>query len=362
MRRASLRGLAVIGPLLVAVSPAAAQVRVSAEWLYPVETVYIGDFSPYNVGQAPDFLGITLVNAGARAQTILLELTIERERPSPLFIFRGRTAPFVLSEPVRRVTNRDLASRGRDVSMTDYEIGKEAERTYEQIAQTGRFPSGTYVFALKVFTPVGAVLDETVVRLELTNPTRIELIAPGRPFGEPPPVVTTQAPRFVWSSAVGVGGGGQYRIRVVRVDAAASAEEAMQGFAAWEAVTRATTVLYPGSVNAIPLEPGASYAWQVTREIRTSGGVEFLASPIFWFRVAAPAGAAPLARSAASDDAAALEFAALVQRLGFGASLAGFRPTGQLLVDGRPVAPERLQDLIRAILAGEIAIRSVTVR
>lgn len=365
MGMATCRGMGVVllGTLL-AVPAASAQVGVTVDLdpRYKVETVFVGDFAPYNVGQNPDFLFITLVNGAAGEQTVVLELTVNQVAPKSIFIFRGRTDPFVLREPVRRLTNRDLASRGRDVSVTDYEIGSEAEQTAEQLAQTGVFPSGTYVFRVQVRTPQGTPLGDGEVRLDLVNPTRIELLAPGRLFGDPPPVVTTPTPRFVWSADAGIGsGGGRYRIRVVRVDAAASPEDAMQGFANWEEVTNATTALYPGSASAIALEPGTNYAWQVTREVRTSGGTRLLESPIYWFRMGGAAQAGGAAGSPA-DDAVAMQVNQLGQSLGLGNELAGFRPMGQLIVDGRPVAVEGLEELLRAILAGEIAVRSIIIR
>ena len=45
-----------------------------------------------------------------------------------------------------------------------------------------------------------------------------------------------------------------------------------------------------------------------------------------------------------------------------GDDLDGFRPTGQILVDGVPVSIEGLEALIRALLAGEISVHSITVR
>ena len=43
------------------------------------------------------------------------------------------------------------------------------------------------------------------VRVELVNPTRIELLTPGRPFGDNPEVVSTSAPRFQWTADAGIG-------------------------------------------------------------------------------------------------------------------------------------------------------------
>ena len=42
------------------------------------------------------------------------------------------------------------------------------------------------------------------------------------------------------------------------------------GVASWESLTTNTTVFYPASAEALPLEAGSTYVWQVVREIRTS--------------------------------------------------------------------------------------------
>lgn len=360
-------GAAALAALLVAAAsqPAAAQVDLSIQWLYPVETIYAADLSPYNVGGQPDFLSITLLNGAASPQNVVLELRVEQVEPTSAELFRGETDPFVLEGPRRRLTNRDLASRGRDVSVQDWEIGARAEELTERITETGRFPAGGYRFTVLVRTPDGVLLDRAELRRDLTNTTRLELIGPGAPFGEPPPVVSSPSPRFLWSTDSGVlpESGGEYELRVVPVGAAASPEEAMQNFAAWETTTPATTAVYPGSVSALRLEPGATYAWQVTREIRTSGGTEVLESPIYAFRVSGGAGEARVTRrGAAGRVGASRVLDELARALGMTDELEGFEPTGQVLVDGRPMSSEGLEALVRAVLAGEVTVRSVTLR
>ena len=353
-------------PLIMAAlltSPAGAQVRVTTQWLFPVETVYAADFVPFSVGQQPDFLGITLMNGAASPQSVVLQLIVRQERPSSRLLFEGITDPFVLRGSVRRITNRDLASQNSDVSIKSYDIASAAEDLAETVARTGRFPSGTYVFQTRVTMPGGMVLDEDEVRVDLVNPTRLELLTPGRPFGDQPEVVNASAPRFQWSTDEGlVGGSQQYRIRVVPANASASPEEAMQGFASWEAVTSATTAIYPGSVSAIPLVPGNTYAWQVTRDVLTSGGTQLLDSPIYWFKMAGGTGEGSTGGGAAADVGRDTQLYQLLQRLGLGGDLAGFRPTGQILVDGSPVSIENLEALLRAILSGDVAVRTITVR
>jgi hypothetical protein len=356
-----------LGALLLTFLPlmaeeAAAQVGITLQWIYPVETVYVSDFIPRPGGQNPDFVSITLMESTGRDQQVTLELSIAMEQPDPGLLFRGITDPFVL-RGVRRITNRELTGRGSDVSFQDYDVGTDNEA----ILQTGTLPSGTYLVRAVVRSAQGVELDQDEVTLTLGNPTRVELLAPGRPVGEPPPLVSTPSPRFLWSADGSITGAGfaSYTLRVARADGASSGEEAMQGFASWQTVLSQTSTLYPGSAQALPLEPGGTYAWQVTREVRTSGGVERLESPIYWFRM----GTGGMAQSGAgrsllsgANQAVAMRLSELFRAIGLAEELAGFSTVTGVLVDGRAVPVTGVAELLAAIAAGEITIKSIRVR
>lgn len=347
---------------LAAAPAASAQVTVSITKTYAVETIYVADFAPYNVGQQPDFLAIRITNNAAGAQSVRLRLKIFQERPDNVLLFEGSTGSFRVTG-TRIITNRDLSNQASDVVIDDFEIGENVDDLTDRVAQSGRFPSGTYAFQVQVTTPSGLVIGNAETRYELVNPSRLELLAPGRPFGEQPELVTTPAPTFLWSADEGlVGGIGSYKIRVVPAGAAASPEEAMQSFASWEGSTTATTAIYPGSVMAIPLVAGQTYAWQVTREVKTSGGAQLIASPIHWFKMSGGTEQQGGSSGGGAGVGTTLELQRLLQSLGFGADLGGFHPTGQIIVDGLPGSFENLEALIRAILSGQVSVRSVTVQ
>ena len=120
------RGAPLIMAALLA-PPAVAQVRVTTQLLFPVETVYAADFVPFSVGQQPDFLGITLMNGAASQQSVVLELIVRQERPFSRLLFEGSTDPFELRGSVRRITNKDLASQNSDVSIRNYDIASAVE-------------------------------------------------------------------------------------------------------------------------------------------------------------------------------------------------------------------------------------------
>ena len=356
---ATCRRVGLIALLGLILAPAAsAQVGVSVQWLYPIESLYLADLSPYTVGAQPEFLSI-LLTGGASDQMVVLDLNLRMERPTASEIFQGSTDPFLVTGTARRLTNRDLSCSDCPYGIEHGEISNDFE---DRVRESGRFPAGSYVLVVRALTPAGIEFDRDEVRIELTNPTRIELVSPGRPFGETPEIVTNTTPRFVWSSDGGaVGGGGEYRIRVVPVEGAASAEDAIQQFASWDATTNATQAIYPGSVSAIPLAPGGTYAWQIVRQVRGSAGEELLTSPIYWFRMAnAGSGGDDPSDGGGGDVGTVNQLRQLARTLGI--DLSGFRPTGLIYVDGQPYPADRLEELLRAILAGEISIQSITVR
>jgi hypothetical protein len=346
---------AALGLLPATVAEAGAQVGAAIQWVAPVEAVFVADLTPMGASRNPDFIAITLTTS--RTQTVVVEVTARMESPDRFQIVRGTTDPFLLTGPVRRITNRDLATRGSDVEVTDYELDPQTER----LAHTSTLPAGVYVFGVVVRTPTGVVLGSAETRVTLGSPSRLQLLSPGLPVGSPPPLITTPSPRFLWSTDGDVSGAGAaaYRLTVARADGAASGEEAMEGFASWQTVTTSTSAFYPASAEALPLEPGATYAWQVTREVRTSAGVEQLQSPIYWFRMGEAGSRA--SERASADEAVAQRVEELATLLGI-EELAGRWTVSSVMVDGRAVAIGGVEELLAAIAAGQVSVLSIRVR
>lgn len=332
----------------LAPASASAQLQVSIRRLAPVEAIYLADLLPGSAGARPDLLGFTLVGGGS----VVLEVAVARESPSPVEIFRGTTDLFALPDGVRHLTTRDLATDGGDFAITDYTVNEDA--LDDAGLQSGRLPAGTYLFTVTARSAQGGVLDSDELRITLGGTARVDLLAPGAPADAgAPPRVPGPTPRFLWS-ADGESPAARYRLRVVRVDGEGSAVEAIQaGFPVWETVTSATSVFYPASAQAILLEAGGTYAWQVTRELGTSGGAEPVESPIYWFRIDA---------AGAVGGTADPGFAILLRSLGLSPELDGFTPVGARLPDGRVIPLQELEALLAAIAAGEIPLLSVRVQ
>jgi hypothetical protein len=334
---------------------ASAQVQVAIRTLYPVETVYIADLTPNTSSSNPGLFEITLVNGAAGSQTIKLRFTIKRVEPTLSQLFVGTTDPFTLSGPTRRLTTRDLFGSG-EFSIQDYTIAPDDELR-DELLQSGKLPTGSYVFGVDVLTAQDVLLDHDEVRIDIGTAARVELLTPGRLIGETPPSVPSTGLRFMWSTDAHTGA--QYRVRVVRVEGATSGEEAMQGNASWETITPATSEFYPASSAALRLEPGATYAWQVTREVVSSSGVERVKSPVYWFRIGEPGNQFT---GAGVDESVRLRIVEMLGKMGLGSELNGFRPVSARLSDGRILSFETLEELIAAIASGQIALVSLRVR
>jgi hypothetical protein len=334
----------------LAPAPGAAQVQVSIRRLGGVEAIFLGDLIPGDAALRADLLGITLISQDP-SHPVVMEVSVAREDPSPVELFRGTTDPFLPRDPVRHLTSRDLATPGGELAITDFTVNEGALDDLN--LQSGRLPAGSYLFTVTVHRQEGGVLDSDELRITVAYASRVDLLSPGIPADAgPPPSVPGPTPRFLWS-ADGETAGARYRLRVVRVDGEGSAVEAVQGgFAVWETATTATSALYPASAQALRLEPGGTYAWQVTRELGTSGGDEAIESPIYWFRVQGTGAAAE-----AGDPA----FAILLRSLGLSPELDGFVPVSARLQDGRVISLPELEALLAAIAAGEIPLLSIRV-
>jgi hypothetical protein len=353
--RSSFRALAAVvvasGWAGLAPASATAQVQVSIRRLAPVEAIFLADLLPGGPGARAELLGITLLSQDP-SLAVVMELAVARVDPSPLELFRGTTDPFVAREPVRHLTSRDLATPGSPFAITEHTVNVDALDGAG--LRSGRLPAGTYRFTVTLRSREGDVLDRDELWITLGHVARVELLSPGAPADAgPPPVVPGPTPRFLWSSD-GESSAARYRLRVVRVDGEGTAVEAVQaGFPAWETLTPATSALYPASAQALPLEPGGTYAWQVTRELGTSGGAEPIESPIYWFRIDG---------TGAVQGAADPAFATLLRALGLSPELDGFAPVGARLADGRTISLQELEALLAAVAAGEIPVLSVRVQ
>jgi hypothetical protein len=352
--RISLPIAVAIASASVAVAPSghAQSARLDLRLLAPVDALYVASLVPGSGASRPELFGVTLSNDTPEPVHVVLAMSLARERPAPMQLYRGVTRPFLLAPGVRPLTSRDLTIPGRDVSIVGYSLSHAGGA----VPASGRFASGSYVLTVTLESPAGELLDRRDLRLELQSSSRVELLSPGTPLDAQPALVVGTTPRFLWS-ADGEASDTEYHLRVVPVAESSPSAAVGGGHMAWETTTRGTSIVYPGSVDALRLNPGGTYAWQVTRASRTSAGVERIESPIFWFRIMpGPAGASG---PAPTTEAFLRE---LLRALGFADELAGFRVSEAMLHGGRILSPATLAELLAAVVTGEIPVLSSRIR
>jgi len=355
-----------------------AQVTVNFIWhQLDMQTFYVADFidlaqESVDTSLHPDLFTVVLTNTTAMPQQISLKVTMRIDNLSALQLSGQEMASAqsylatLAANEIVQIRNRDLSQEGQrfsiDPSKSSYD--EDTLRDLQDlILQSGLLPSGTYTFLVEVLNqydqPIpGATFTHPIF---VSNPTRVDLVGPGITFGGTLPIIATNTPQFFWSTdAIGSVLNSRFQIRVVKVEGAASAEEAMQGFAVWEKfVENQTTEIYPSSVEAIALEAGETYAWQVERLVETSSGTHEIWSDIFWFRLEDPT--AGIIGAGIEEEVS--QMVDQIQDLqGVAGELEGYQPTGQVLVDGRPMDLNALRNLLEQVLSGQIQIITIIIR
>ncbi len=358
--------------LLLAPLAARAQVNVVFIWHQPdMQTFYLADFfdmaqESVDTSQQPDLFTFQLINTLGIDQLVSLRLTLRVEGLDIDELGWVQTNLFTLEPAGLTINNREFSAEGQPWTIDGDKSGYDedvAEDLTDTILQTGLLPSDTYTFKLEVYDQYDQPIPggSSSYSLIVSNPSRVDLVAPGAEFGSTLPVVATATPQFFWSTdAAATGLTQRYTIRVVKVEDSASAEEVMQGYANWEAVIEdKTTEIYPSAVNAIALDPGATYAWQVIRHVTTSGGTIDLESEIFWFKLEDQSGGV----IGATVDEQVNQMVNQIQDIqGVGSQMEGYEPTGQVFIDGQPVDINTLKDLLEQILNGVVQISSIIIR
>jgi hypothetical protein len=351
------------------------QVALDFTWnQLDMQTFFVADFidlaqETYDVSSHPELFTAILTNTSGVSQYVAVRITFGVENLNAGNLAESypglamiETTVFEVPATGRIFTNRDISDQASDIGILDSTVDEDATGDLKDlILQTGLLPSGRYIFDIELLDAERQLIQVLQRTRWVSNPTRVDLVGPGDEFGQTLPVVATSTPQFFWSTdATASTINTRFQIRVVRVEDATSAEEAMSAFAVWEEeVTNRMTAVYPSSVDAIPLEAGASYAWQVLRIVETSSGSVDIESPIYWFKMEDPAAGV----IGASVDEEVDQMIDQIQEMqGVGDQLEGYRPTGQVIVDGQPMNLNALRNLLEQVLNGQLQIGTIIIR
>jgi len=327
-----------------------AQIILDADFFNrDIQVFYLSDFDFTGRGRSPLIFWIRIKNDNT-ARDLKISLEIRSQRFGSLA--RGVSRPFHMAPgQVLRMDNRDLVRGRSPFELQDYRLESPGEMLREGILATGRLPSDTYFFKLEVWD----IRDPSVrtskeLSLQVSNPTRIELISPGVQAGEATlPEIYTTLPQFVWESNAS-----EFILTVCeKLPTNSSPEDVMNNEPRFRRRVRSTAVVYP-TTGAWPLEEGKEYYWQVKAIMYTSRGPIELESEIWGFRIGQISQGnltqlqiqiINLLRQILPTDV----FQALVGDRG-----ERFRPTGMVLNDGTPMSLEELVRLLHRFQQGEL--------
>ncbi|MCK4578401.1 MAG: hypothetical protein KAU50_06395 [Candidatus Marinimicrobia bacterium] len=367
-----------------------------------VTEIYFSEFITFYVSSVDIETGATNVDLfeleiapsnGSVEVQILFKIEIDS---APLGLSYGdnfmtvKTKLFSLDGALR-VRNRDLDMNSTQLFYTDPTLGvapisiapgypetidmEDLEDMQASIIQTGRLPDGNYKFMIEIQDANGNVLDSWERVVTAAHPVALELISPGGPLEDTTnTAITTTYPFFQWQSDVC--NVCSYRIRVAEYKAGEHSsldeavedqtvlplEQALGWFPDADANDKylpSTSFQYPTS-DAIDLEPGKVYAWQVQKILPTTTGEEEINSFIYVFKIADPGQTSTADPVAAAAQDPVMQF--LNDIMGdqysviFGPSgdLSGFSPTSNFMLDGESI--DGIGNLILQLQQNEIVL------
>ncbi len=364
----------------------AQDVFVDLQLLQPDAQIFnVGDFDFLEAGTAQNYFVIELVNRGADCR-IKLDMRVNFEGRT---IVSGESNIFTLphtnnsTEPdnpivffsTQLLTGTAVIPQNNEfvdlkLSNIDYDQVEDLEAT---ILRTGFLPAGIYEFLLKAIkTDTGEEISDSEPNhtLEITNPTSLEPLFPGRSASEPDLVeVATTFPYFQWYSDANPNSA-RYNIFVYeKFSEDRTVQDVLnhppvlqiEGYAQnfFQYPTDPNPMLLSGhTVGPVRLlESGKTYYWLVESIIPTATSPINLQSDVFRFKVADVAQGGSLAPQILTFLRQVLgqNYEDVLERL----LEEGFEPNGVIRMDGNTVQSSELLNLLNQILQGKMKLSKV---
>ena len=310
----------------------------------------------------------------------------------PTTVINIQTAPFQMKADLR-ISNTslsiqttslfDMAVPPNEVPLTgrlieSIDISK-FEDLLSAVVTTGKLADGNYTFRVLVRSGPSSdegsliVTDEVIETIVVTTPTSLNLLGPGGALADSSQnVIFSPYPIFQWETEPCSGCESYIRIAKFDSESHSSPQEAIQGVTTLpmdqtkggEPVGFATKFQYPLS-DAIDLEPGQTYVWQVQKKLPTTEGAESFTSPIFAFKLADLTDT-----PSAGFDVMHPVLQQLMELMGEGqfrayfgpeGDLSGFDPSGTYVINGMEVSVDEVFRVLRQFSEGSTSIISIAV-
>lgn len=300
-----------------------------------------------------------------------LALLIEIANKSGLKILSVRTKFFAMS-PYENcfLTNIDLTNPNSPYGLERREWHEKTIDFQRNLKATGHLPSDEYLFKFTLINKSGDVLSQTEEQLSITNPTNVDLIAPGGPLSIEAPEILSKFPMFQWEST-----GHRFILTVCEKQSVnATPEDVMNNEPHLRIETNKTSYQYPlmPQFGARPLTEGHIYCWQVKALVRTSSGEEEAESEIWEFRLANFSHKPGIEVNFKLSEKQQRIIITLKQLLGehglrtwlddFMQKYPDYKPTGEILIDGKKISCSELAKLIKKLRSDGFEILKVEMK
>ena len=165
------------------------------------------------------------------------------------------------------------------------------------VITTGKLADGNYTFRVTIKSGLKgnlSITDDIMETVQVTSSTSLNLISPGGELADSlQNIIFSPYPIFQWDTNPCQGCESFIRVAKFDPNLHSSINEAINDITVlpvnqsenWKSAGFATNYQYPFT-DAIDLEPGSIYVWQVQKKLPTTEGIEAFTSPIFAFKLA----------------------------------------------------------------------------
>jgi len=263
------------------------------------EVIYVADLDIMQLASGNEFFEIALSNFDDQAY-VDCKLTLSFYKDQQL-LARIESDEFTIPALMgrRSANNVELMqdefylSQDQSQSIDVHESNiftNEIDNLERDILSSGKLPMGHYELVGVLIGTFGT--SETSDFFDITNPSFVELIAPGAEAGSGfKEEVYTEFPIFQWN-----GNGSEYQVVVFEKKfSLQSLDNVLNMTPNWKSeILENYSVQYPpggtgeGGSMVIPLEFGKTYYWMVKMLVQTSAGIETINSEIWEFQLVDP--------------------------------------------------------------------------
>jgi len=263
----------------------------------------VADLDFEQVGSVEELFEITITwGADDYSSHYILELEFTKDRQT---LYKSRSDVFKVPDMAgsNSGTNLELLEdrfyllNGVDsthINMRKGDFAPETDDIKKEILASGKAPIGSYEILARIYEadqygePISGTTNiEGSAHFIISNPSYVQSIAPGQPFGSSfTGSVFTEFPVFQWS-----GNGDDYQVAVFeKREMLESVDDIINSRPNWESErTSAFTIQYPKGGEAEPLEFGKTYYWVARMFVQTSSGEQNITSEVWTFKLEDPA-------------------------------------------------------------------------